>query len=78
MMIASVPLSITVRACGIHGDESATSPVQELFAVLHGTNKEQRARRESPMSTIDASFLSGLATLVTSLAGLVWAFRRKS
>ena len=30
------------------------------------------------MITIDASFLSGIATLVTSLAGLVWAFRRKS
>lgn len=29
------------------------------------------------MITIDSSFLSGLAALVTSLSGLVWAFRRK-
>lgn len=30
------------------------------------------------MITIDASVVASLATLITSLAGLVWAFRRKS
>lgn len=29
------------------------------------------------MISIDSSILTGLATLVTSLSGLVWAFRRK-
>jgi LPXTG-motif cell wall-anchored protein len=29
------------------------------------------------MITIDSSLLTGLAALVTSLSGLVWAFRRK-
>ncbi|MFZ4689585.1 MAG: LPXTG cell wall anchor domain-containing protein [Polymorphobacter sp.] len=29
------------------------------------------------MITIDSSILTALAALVTSLSGLVWAFRRK-
>ena len=29
------------------------------------------------MLTLDSSLITALATLVTSIAGLVWAFRRK-
>jgi hypothetical protein len=29
------------------------------------------------MITLDSALITALATLVTSLAGLVWAFRRK-
>jgi len=38
---------------------------------------EHGLRKELPMITLDSTLITALATFVTSLAALVWAFRRK-
>ena len=52
-----------------------TDTQENIF--LHGTNKEHCGSKKSQMIVIDGTFLAGLAAVITSLSGLVWAMRRR-
>lgn len=47
-------------------------------AVLHGTNQVHARRKENDMIYLDSPLVIALATLIGSIATLVWAFRRKA
>jgi len=48
-----------------------------FYTALIGTPPTIQWPALSPPCTLDSTLITALATFVTSLAGLVWAFRRK-